>query len=90
MSFPLRNRGTLRFLPIVLLSVIFFLPDGGFPRCLAALTPAVYTIYLTTKKLYLPDWSAQVDLFQIFWKVLLGFCALALLVGCGTQLAAIT
>ncbi len=90
LSFPLRNRGTLRFLPLVLLAGIFFLPDGGWTGWLAVLPPAAYIIYLTTKKLYLPDWSAQVDIFHMFWKVLLGFCVLALLVGCGSQLVAIT
>ncbi|MCD8009711.1 MAG: DUF4129 domain-containing protein [Lachnospiraceae bacterium] len=90
LTFPLRERGSLRFLPLALLAGIFFLPGGGWTGWLAALPPVVYMIYLTARKLYLPDWSAQVDLFQVFWKVLLGFCVLALLVGCGAQLAAIT
>ncbi|MCD8123994.1 MAG: hypothetical protein LUE23_03025 [Lachnospiraceae bacterium] len=90
LTFPLRERGSLRFLPLSLLAGIFFLPGGGWTGWLAALPPAVYMIYLTAEKLYLPDWSAQVDIFHIFWKVLLGFCMLALLVGCGAQLAAIT
>ncbi|MCD7863408.1 MAG: hypothetical protein LUG61_07835 [Lachnospiraceae bacterium] len=90
LTFPLREKGVIRFLPLLLLAVCFLLPGGWYVEWIAVMPPACYVIYLTVKRLYLPEWSAQIDIFRIFWKLLLGFCAMALLMGCGEQLAAIT
>ncbi len=90
LTYPLRDRGVFRFLPLLLLAVCFMLPNGGLAEWIAVTPPAVYVVYLTFKRLYFPEWYAQVEIFQVFWKVLLVFGVFALLMGGWQQLAAIT
>ena len=46
-----------------------------------AFPPSVYVVWLAAKQLYLPQWSRQVDIFSLYWKLLLGFLAAAALFG---------
>ena len=81
LSFAASSRGKLRYLPLVLL-VLCFLPPGTSPaEALAAFPPSVYVVWLAAKQLYLPQWSRQVDIFSLYWKLLLGFLAAAALFG---------
>ncbi len=81
LSFAASSRGKLRYLPLVLLILCFLLPGVGPAEALAAFPPAVYVVRLAAKQLYLPQWSRQVDIFSLYWKLLLGFLAAAALFG---------
>ncbi len=90
LTYPLRERGVLRFLPLFLLAVCFVLPGCGLAERLTLVPPAVYVIYLVVKRLYLPEWYAQVQIFRVSWMALLVFVVFALLMGCLKQLVAVT
>ncbi|MCD8160220.1 MAG: DUF4129 domain-containing protein [Clostridiales bacterium] len=90
LTWLLRDRGRLRFLPLALLAVGWLLPGGGVPAWVAMAPPAAYVVWLTAMQRYLPEWGRQVDIFSVFWKVFLIFCLFMLVMGCGEILSAIT
>ncbi|MCC8099575.1 MAG: DUF4129 domain-containing protein [Clostridiales bacterium] len=90
LTYLLRERGWLRFLPLALLAVGWLLPGGSLAAWVAIAPPALYVIWLAAGTRYLPEQSRQLDIFSVFWKALLVFCLFLLMVGCGDLLAAIT
>jgi hypothetical protein len=69
LSYCLREKGNLRFAPFVLLLSLLLLPNTGIASLIAALPFAVYAILISAKRLYIPDWTQQVDIFSFFWKI---------------------
>ncbi len=67
--------GFPRFLPLALLILCFLLPGAGLAERVAAVPPAAYVLWLSARRLYQPDWSRQVDIFSLFWKLFLAFFA---------------
>ncbi|MCD8368211.1 MAG: hypothetical protein LUC48_09350 [Clostridiales bacterium] len=90
LTYLLRERGWLRFLPLALLAVGWLLPGGSIAAWVAIAPSALYVAWLTAGRRYLPEWGRQVDIFSVFWKALLAFCLFMLLINCGEILAAIT
>jgi hypothetical protein len=71
LSYFLRETGAWRFAPYVLLVAIPFLPGGCLASLIAALPMAAYVILMSTKRLYVPEWTQQVDIFSLSWKILI-------------------
>ncbi len=90
LSYVLEKRGGARFLPLLLLAVSFVLPGMGLADRIAAVPGCAYVIWAAVKKRYVPDWNAQIDIFQLFWKILLGFSAFMLIMSASRAVITVT
>ena len=79
LSYCLRNRGALRFLPLALVAGCFFLPGAETATGVVLLPAWAYAVYLAARRVYEPEWSHQVDIFSLFWKLFLVYFAFELL-----------
>ena len=69
LSYLLRNRKRLRFLPFLLVPLAAFLPGFNLPAAVFLLPMVVYMVILAAKKLYEPDYPNARDLFSLYWKL---------------------
>ncbi len=69
LSYLLRNRKMLRFLPFLLVPLAAFLPGFNLPAAVFLLPMVVYMVILAAKKLYEPDYPNARDLFSLYWKL---------------------
>ena len=65
LSYLLRNRKMLRFLPFLLVPLAAFLPGFNLPAAVFLLPMVVYMVILAAKKLYEPDYPNARDLFSL-------------------------
>ena len=71
-SFLLKNRGILRFLPLVAAGLLFLYPGLSLTDTVILLTELVYLIRLIIRQAYVPVWETQKEIFSVYWKVFLG------------------
>ena len=69
LSYLLRNKKALRFLPLLLCGGIGFLPGASIAAGVFLLPPFVYMIVLIAKKRYEPDYSSMVAILRLYWKL---------------------
>ncbi|MCD8067646.1 MAG: hypothetical protein LUE87_01885, partial [Lachnospiraceae bacterium] len=89
LTYLAREKGFISYLLLALLGGCFFLA-GNLAGVIAVVPPGVYVAYIAAGKLYVPEYSRQVNIFSLFWKALLGFCCMALLFGGAEALRAVT
>lgn len=80
-TYFLRERGILRFLPLLGLAGLYFLPGMEIIDYVTAAPMAVYTVFLCISKAYEPEWDRQVSILSLFWKVFAGVFLLNILFG---------
>ena len=83
LSYLLRNRKALRFLPLLLIGVIGFLPGRSIPLGILLLPPAIYMIVLAAKKRYEPDHGSAVSILSLYWKLAIVAIIIAALIEYG-------
>lgn len=81
LSYLLQEREALRFAPFALAALLFLLPGVGLADAIFMLIPATYTVFLAYKRIYVPEWDKQVDIFSLFWKLFLVFSILGVVFG---------
>lgn len=68
-SFMLRGKGRLRFLPIALSVLCVLLPGTSIGGIIVLIMPVLYCAYVMAKELYVPEWDSQVSTFSLYWKL---------------------
>ncbi len=71
-SFLLKDRGILRFLPLIAAGLLFLYPGLSLTDAVILLTELAYLIWLTVRQAYMPVWETQTEIFSVYWKVFLG------------------
>ena len=89
LAYAVRRFGPWRFLPLVLLALRGLVPGAGIADLIVMVPPALYEIYLISHNIYEPDWSQQVRIFSVFWKVFLAFSLLCALFRAAEQVKSI-
>ena len=83
LSYLLRNRKALRFLPLLLCGGITFLPGISIPAGIMLLPPFIYMIILVAKKRYEPEYGTMVSILKLYWKLAIPAVIIAALVEYG-------
>ncbi len=71
-SFLLKDRGILRFLPLIAAGLLFLYPGLSLTDAVILLTELAYLVWLTVRQAYMPVWETQTEIFSVYWKVFLG------------------
>lgn len=85
--------GSKRLLRLVLLLPMglgWIIAWGSVADCILLIPTAAYIIWLVWKGDYALDRERQQTLFGVFWKAFLAFSLIAMLLGCTTELAAVS
>ena len=80
LSYLLRNRKALRFLPFLLSGGIAFLPGISAAAGIMLLPPFIYMIVLAAKKRYEPEHAAAVSILKLYWKLAIAAVIIAAVV----------
>ena len=80
LSYLLRNRKALRFLPFLLSGGIAFLPGISAAAGVMLLPPFIYMIVLAAKKRYEPEHAAAVSILKLYWKLAIAAVIIAAVV----------
>ncbi len=70
-SFLLRDRGILRFLPLLPAGLFFLIPGLSAADIVIFSLELLYILWLIIRKVYVPVWEIQTEIFSLYWKVLL-------------------
>lgn len=85
-----RDKRVLRMLLLLPMCLCWVIHRGSLADCILMLPSAAYVIWLVWKNDYALDQDRQRRLFDVFWKVLLVFSLVALLVGGAKVISAVT
>ena len=72
LSFLLRDRGILRFLPLLPAGLFVLYPGLSAVDIVILSVELLYAVWLTVRKAYVPVWEIQAEIFSLYWKIFLG------------------
>lgn len=90
LSYLGRSKRGLRLVFLLPMCLCWIIYSGSPADCILMIPSAMYVIWLVWKNDYVLDTDRQRRLFDVFWKVILIFIAIALLLGGKTLVSAIT
>ncbi len=81
LSYLLRNRKVLRFVPLLGLGCVALLPGFNLTAAIVMAPMAVYLVIIAAKDTYEPDRERQTDFFSLYWKLAIAFLVIAAVAG---------
>lgn len=90
LSYLGRDKRVLRMLSLLPICLGWVIHRGSLADCILMIPSAAYVIWLVWKNDYALDQDRQRRLFDVFWKVLLVFTLVALLLGGAKVVSAVT
>ena len=87
-SYLLRDKGFWRFCPLILLTAAYIPARGCLADLIVITPPAMFLLYEAAARIYEPEWEQQINIFGVYWKVLLALVLLGTLFGAKDALKA--